>query len=101
MLYDEVRDFILKHGVTLEESQMQTYSLPGGSSQISRGSLIFKAPREEGAGEKECIRVHIVGSSVGETKMMLDIDEEVFPSARVSALEEDLDFAFGSYEIGR
>ena len=101
LLYDEVRDFVQKHGATLEEAKMEAYSLPGGSSHISRGSLIFKAPGQQGKAEKECIRVHIVGSAVGETKMMLDIDEEVFPPAKVSALEENLDFIFGSYEIRR
>ena len=97
-LYDEVRDFIQKQGATLEEAKMQAYSLPGGSSHISRGNLRFKMPGNQGEG-KECIRVHIVGSAVGETKMMLDIDEEVFPPAKLSAFQQDLDFIFGSYEV--
>ena len=39
------------------------------------------------------------GSAKGETKVMLDIDEELFPGEKVSALEDDLDFIFGSYEV--
>ena len=99
LLYDEVQDFVLRQGVTLGERKLQTYSLPGGSSHICRGTLTFKMQGQEGKPEKECIRIHIVGSAVGETKMMLDIDEELFPSANVAALEDDLDFIFGSYEI--
>lgn len=99
LLYDEVQDFVLKQGATLGGAKLQTYSLPGGSSHICRGTLIFKMPGQGGKAEKECITIHIVGSAVGETKMMLDIDEELFPPAKVSALEEDLDFIFGSYEI--
>ena len=99
LLYDEVRDLVSKRGATLGERKLETYPLPGGSSHISRGTLVFRAPGPQGKSEKECIRVHIVGSAAGETKMMLDIDEEVFPPAKVSALEEDLDFVLGSYEI--
>ena len=34
-----------------------------------------------------------------ETKVMLDIDEKLFSPDKVSALQEDLDFIFGSYEV--
>jgi hypothetical protein len=43
--------------------------------------------------------VHIVGSARGETKLMLDIDDKLFPPAKVSALQDDLDFIFGAYEV--
>ena len=99
MLYDEVQDLVLKQGAILGERKMETYSLPGGSSHVSRATLTFKIQGREGKSEKECISIHIIGSAVGETKMMLDIDEKVFRPANVSALEEDLDFIFGSYEI--
>jgi hypothetical protein len=99
LLYDEMQDFILKQGATLGERKLETYSLPGGSSHISRATLTFKMPTQGGKAEKECIRVHIVGSAVGETKMELDIDEKLFLPANKSALEEDLDFIFGSYEV--
>lgn len=97
LLYNEVRDFALKQGVALGESKLETYSLPEDSSSfISRGTLIFKIPGEAG---RECLRAHIVGSARGETKMMLDIDEALFPPEKISALQKDLDFIFGSYEV--
>ena len=40
-----------------------------------------------------------MGSARGETKVMFDINEELFPQEKVSALQEDLDFIFGSYEV--
>ena len=99
LLYDEARDFILKQGAVLGEKKLETYSLSGGSSHVARGTLTFFMPAQGGKGEKECIRVHLVGSAVGETKMMLDIDEKLFRPANVAALEEDLDFIFGSAEV--
>ena len=96
LLYDEVRDFVLKQGVIISEAKLETYSLPSDSSSfISRGTLIFKPSKAEG----ECLRVHIVGSARGETKVMLDIKEELFSKEKVTALQEDLDFIFGSYEV--
>ena len=95
LLYDEIRDFILKQGVTIGEAKMETYSLPSDSSLfISRGTLTFNIQ-----GGKECLRAHIVGSARGETKLMLDINDELFPQEKVSALQEDLDFVFDSYEV--
>ena len=99
LLYDETRDFILKQGATLGEKKLETYSVPGGWSHLARGTLTFFMPGQGGKGEKECIRVHVVGSADGETKMMLDVDEKLFRPANVAALEEDLDFIFGSSEV--
>ncbi len=100
LLYDEVRDFVLKQGTTVGEAKLETYSLPSdSSSSISRGTLTFKAPSAPGKVEKECLRAHIVGSARGETKVMLDISEELFPPEKVSALQSDLDFIFSSYEV--
>ena len=97
LLYDEVRDFVLKQGVTVGEAKLETYSLPTDSSSfIYRGTLTFNIK-----GGKECLRVHIVGSDRGETKLMLDINEQLFNQDRVSALQEDMDFIFGSYEVKR
>ena len=99
LLYDEIRDFVLKQGTIIGEAKLETYSLPSDSSSfISRGTLTFKIPTEPGKTEKECLRAHIVGSARGETKVMLDIDEGLFTQEKVSALQEDLDFIFGSYE---
>ena len=100
LLYAEVRDFTLKQDVSLGEAKLETYGLPGDSSTfISRGTLTFKVKVESGKSEEECLRVHIVGSAKSETKVMLDIDEKLFPQEKVSALQEDLDFIFGSYEV--
>ena len=100
LLHDEIRDFILKQGTVIDEAKLETYSLASDSSSfISRGTLTFKIQGESGQAENECLRAHIVGSAKGETKLMLDINEELFPQEKVSALQEDLDFIFGSYEV--
>ncbi|MDH5696370.1 MAG: hypothetical protein OEZ00_07220 [Dehalococcoidia bacterium] len=100
LLYDEVRDFILKQGATIGEAKLETYSTPSDSSAfISRGTLTFNIRGEQDKAEKECLRAHIVGSAKGETKLMLDINEELFPQDKVSALEKDLGFIFGSFEV--
>jgi len=95
LLYDEIRDFVLKQEVIMGEAKLETYSLPTDSSAfISRGTLTFKTQDE-----KECLRVHIVGSAKDETKVMFDIDEKLFPLEKVSSLQDDLNFIFGSYEV--
>ncbi len=100
LLYHELRDFAQKQGVTLGESKLETYSLPTDSSSfISRGTLIFKIQNPSDKTDKESLRVHIVGSAKGETKVMLDIDDKLFPQPKVTALQDDLDFIFGSYEV--
>ena len=100
LLYDEIRDFVLKQGTIIGEAKLETYSQPSDSSSfISRGTLTFKIHGEPGKAEKECLRAHIVGSAKGETKVMLDVNEELFPQEKVAALQEDLDFIFGSYEV--
>ncbi len=100
LLYDEIRDLVLKQGAVIGEAKLETYSLPSDSSSfISRGTLTFGVRGEPGKPERECLRAHIVGSAKSETKVILDIDEEVFSKAKVSALQDDLDFIFGSYEL--
>jgi hypothetical protein len=100
LLYDEIRDFILKQGAVIDEAKLETYSMASDSSSfISRGTLTFKIQGEPGKAEKECLRVHIVGSARSETKVMFDINEEFFPREKVSAIQEDLDFIFSSYEV--
>jgi hypothetical protein len=61
--------------------------------------MTFKVKTESGKAEKECLRAHIVGSAKSETKVMLDIEEKLFSPEKVSALQEDLDFIFGPYEV--
>ena len=100
LLYHEVRDFTQKQGVIADEAKLETYSLPSDSSSfVSRATLTFRIPGSSGGAEKECIRAHIVGSARGETKLMLDIDETLFPQSKIAALQDDLDFIFGSYEV--
>ena len=100
LLYDEIRDFTIKQGTVIDKAKLETYLLPGNTSTfISRGTLTFKIQGELGKAEKECLRAHIVGSARGETKVMFDINEEFFPQEKVSALQEDLDFIFSSYEV--
>lgn len=100
LLYHEIRDFTQKQGAVLDQAKMETYSLPSDSSSfISRGTLTFKIRDEQGNADKECLRAHIVGSARGETKVMIDIDEKLFSKEKASALQDDLDFVFGSYEV--
>ncbi len=94
LLYAEIRDFALKQGVTLGENKLETYALPNDSATfISRSTLTFKI------NGKECLRAHIVGSVRTETKLMLDIEEKLFSQENVTALQDDLDFIFSTYEV--
>ncbi len=95
LLYDELKDFVVKQGAEPGETKFETYSLPTDStSSITRGTLSFKT-----AAGKECLRAHLVGTAVGETKLMLDINEELFSPEKIKALTDDLDFIFSPYEI--
>jgi len=99
LLYDELKDFIIKQGAVLDESRMQTYATPQDTSSfIMRGTLSFIAATKDKAA---IARAHIVGSQRGETKLMLDIDETVFLQEKINALEDDLSFIFGAYEVNR
>jgi hypothetical protein len=99
LLYDEVREFVQKQGATIGEAKMETYSLPSDSSTfISRGTMTFLIPKGSNNGGKEFLRAHILGSVKSEVKLMLDIDDELFPREKVSALQDDLEFVFASYE---
>ncbi len=96
LLYNEIRDFALKQGAVVSKAKMETYSLVSDSSSFtSRGTLTFRMP----GNDKECLSAHIVGSAKGETKLLLDIDETLFPQQKVTALQDDLDFVLGSYEV--
>jgi len=98
LLYAEIKDFALKQGAGIIDAKLETYTLPDESASfVSRGTITFNS---RGNTEKECIRAHVVGSVRTETKMMLDIDESLFPDEKISALLEDLDFIFRSYEVG-
>lgn len=99
LLFNEIKDFVQKQGAIIGEARLETYSLPTDSSSfISRGTLTFSTRSGPSGVGMECLRAHIVGSAKGETKLMLDIDEKLFPQEKVSALQDDLDFIFYSYE---
>ena len=94
LLYDELRDLVVKQGTTLGEKKFETYSLPTDSSTfISRATLTFLT------GGRECLRAHLVGSAIGDIKLVIDINEDLFPAEKIKALREDLDFIFDSYEV--
>jgi hypothetical protein len=98
MLYDEVKGLLQKQGIIVVETESQTYGLPSGDTQ-SRTTLALKTPAEQEKDQKECGSVHILGSPQDETKMLLDVDETIFPKEKLSAFQGDLDFILGSYEI--
>ncbi len=100
LLYAEIRDFTLKQGVNLNEAKVENYVLSDDSSSfIARGTLAFTTKGKTDKADEECLRAHVVGSTKTETKMMLDIDEKLFPAEKIAALLEDLNFIFGSYEV--
>ncbi|MCK4403079.1 MAG: hypothetical protein KAV98_04875 [Dehalococcoidia bacterium] len=94
MLHNEIRDLVQKQGIIASEAKLQTYPLPSGATQ-SRVTLVFKTQ----AKQKECGSAHIIGSPGGETKMLLDLDENLLPKESISTLQENLDFILGSYEL--
>jgi hypothetical protein len=98
MVRDEIRDLVQKEGMTVGEAKVQTYSLPSGATQ-SRVTLAFKTQGERTEDQKDCGGAHIIGSPLGETKLLLDIDENLFPKEKVSSFQENLDFILGSYEL--
>lgn len=99
LIFDEVKDFVQKQGAVVDESKLETYSLPTDSSSfISRGTLTFKIKDKPGEAERECVRAHIIGSARTDVKLILDINEELFPASKLSALKDDIDFIFASYE---
>ena len=100
LLYHEIRDFAQKQGASVSEAKLETCSSPSDSSTfISQGTLVFKIQDKSDKTEKECLRANIVGSAKSETKVMLDIDEKLLPEQKGSALQENMDFFFGSYEV--
>jgi hypothetical protein len=93
LLYDEIKEFVLKQGIALDQDKLETYSVPGDSSNfVYRGTLTFKTQG------KEVLHAHIIGTEKAETKLMLDSDDKLFPSEKIAALEDDLNFMLGSYE---
>jgi hypothetical protein len=91
LLYDEIKEFTTRHGTVIQEAKLYTSAAPGDTSSfVSRGVMTFTM---------ECMTVHLLGSDKGETKVIFDIDEKLFPQERLNALQSDLDFMFSSYEV--
>ena len=100
LLYDEIKDFVQKQGAVIGEAKLGTYPVPSNSSRfIYRGNLVFQTAEGSGKKGKECLRAHIVGSANGYTKLIIDVDDKLFPEAKATALTEDLDFIFSSSEV--
>ncbi len=100
LLFSEIKDFTLKQGAIVNDSKMETFSSPSDSSSfISRGTLTFSVPGKSGKASKSGLSVHIVGSAKDVTKLMIDVDEKLFPQDKIAALQDDLDFIFSSYEV--
>ncbi len=100
LLFSEIKDFTLKQGAVVNDSKMETFSSPNDSSSfISRGTLTFSVPNKTGKGNNSGLSVHIVGSAKDETKLIMDVDEKLFPKDKLAALQDDLDFIFSSYEV--
>jgi hypothetical protein len=94
LLYDEIKEIVQRQGTTLGQNKLETYSKPTDSSSfIYRGTLAFLV---EG---QEALRAHIIGSDKGETKLMLDAEDKLFPPEKISALEDDLTFMLGPFEL--
>jgi len=94
LLNAEIKDFALKQGASLGENKLETYTLPDESADfISRSTMTFTVSG------KECLRLHTVGSARAETKLMIDVDEKLFSQEKLNALQTDLDFIFGNYEV--
>lgn len=99
LLYDDVKDFAMKQGLSVGEEKRQTYSIPtDSSSSVSRGTIIFRGKGKTGE-TAEYLRAHIEGSETGETKLILDINTDLLPQDKVAALQGDLNFIFSSYEM--
>ncbi len=93
LLYDEIKEFVQRQGAALDQNRLETYSMPSDSSTfVYRGTLTFKLQGQES------LRAHIVGTDKGETKLMLDSNDNLFPAEKLNALEADLNFMLGSFE---
>ena len=96
LLLAEIRDFAVAQGLQIIDTKQETYTLPDESASfITRGTMVFGA--ETGKG-KENLRVHVVGSARDETKLMLDVDDKQVTEAQLTALMDNVDFIFSSYE---
>ncbi len=93
LLYDEIKEFVQRQGLTLDQNRLETYSIPTDSSTfIYRGTLTFKSKGQE------ALRAHIVGVDKAQTRLMLTSNEELFSKNQIDDLEDDLNFMLGPFE---
>lgn len=99
LLYDGIRDLVLKQGLVPGESKFKSYATPGNSSVFAyKGVLVFNQAMT-GTSGGQVLSVQLVGSDGYETKVIFDIDELLFPAEKVAVFTGDLDFIFGSCEV--
>ena len=98
MLFHEIRDLVQRWGVIAGDARVQTYGLPSGLTQ-SRVTLAFKTQVEGQTESIECGNAHIISSPMGDTKVILYLDENILPKEKITALQEDLNFILGAYEV--
>jgi hypothetical protein len=98
MLRDELQGLLEKQGIMAVETESQTYALSSGATQ-SRITLALKTQGKGEQDRKECGSVHVLGSPRDETRMLLNIDETALTPEKLSAIQEDLDFVLGSWEM--
>ena len=99
LLHDDLKDFVTKHGLHVQEDRRQTYPVPSDSSAFTfRGTIMFAARVNSHEAGREHIRSHVQGAAKGETRLTLDVNSELVPQEMLQAIVDDLDFFFGTYE---
>jgi len=93
MVYDEVRDLIARHGLDATNARLQTYSVQSGATQ-SRVTVPIR--NADGA---ECGSLHVLGSAGGDVRLSLDLEEGPVGPDVLAALQEDIEFMLGPYEV--
>jgi len=100
LIYEQIKDFAIKQGTVIQDAKLYTSATPDDTSLfVSRGTITFTMKGGSEKSVKECLTVHLLGSDKGETRVIFDIDEKLFTEERLNALQSDLDFIFGSYEV--
>ncbi len=100
LIYEQIKDFAIKQGTVIQDAKLYTSATPDDTSLfVSRGTITFTMEGGSEKSAKECLTVHLLGSDKGETRVIFDIDEKLFSEERLNALQSDLDFIFGSYEV--
>ena len=100
LIYEQIKDFAIKQGTVIQDAKLYTSATPDDTSLfVSRGTITFTMEGGSEKSAKECLTVHLLGSDKGETRIIFDIDEKLFTEERLNALQSDLDFIFGSYEV--